>query len=54
MDTCTLHQGSEPLLVSLPHDGHRLPDGFANRLTDSAAALPDTDWHMERLYSFSR
>jgi len=54
MDTYHLHQGTAPLLVSLPHDGTRLPEGFAGRLTDSARRLPDTDWHVSRLYDFAR
>lgn len=54
MDTYRLYPGTSPLLISLPHDGHRLPEGFSRRLTDTAASLPDTDWHMERLYAFAR
>lgn len=42
------------MLVSLPHDGTGLPDGLRQRLTASAAALPDTDWHVGRLYGFAR
>ena len=52
--TYTLHRGSIPLLVSLPHDGTGLPEGFAQRLTPEAACLPDTDWHVARLYGFAR
>src|SRR6476619_305133 len=51
--TCTLHRGSVPLLVSLPHDGTELPPGIASRLTDEARAVPDTDWHVSRLYAFA-
>jgi len=54
MDTYHLHRGTAPLLVSLPHDGTALPDGLAGRLTDSARRLPDTDWHVSRLYGFAR
>lgn len=50
----SLHQGIAPLLVSLPHDGTELPAGFAERLTATARALPDTDWHVGRLYEFAR
>lgn len=49
-----LHQGTAPLLVSLPHDGSSLPDGFADRLTPPARRVPDTDWHVSRLYAFAR
>ena len=49
-----LHRGHAPLLVSLPHDGTALPDAIAARLTDKARGVPDTDWHVSRLYDFSR
>jgi N-formylglutamate deformylase len=54
MDTFTLHRGSTPLLVSLPHDGTELPDDIEGRLTPSARRVPDTDWHVSRLYAFAR
>jgi N-formylglutamate deformylase len=54
MDILTLHRGPRPLLVSLPHDGTRVPDAIAARLTDSARGVPDTDWHVSRLYDFAR
>ena len=54
MDTYILHRGTAPLLVSLPHDGSALPDDIAARLTDSARRVPDTDWHVSRLYAFAR
>ncbi len=49
-----LHRGTTPLLVSLPHDGTALPDAIAARMTDSARRVPDTDWHVARLYAFAR
>jgi N-formylglutamate deformylase len=53
-ETFTLHRGTAPLLVSLPHDGSGVPGDIAARLTDSARKTPDTDWHVARLYSFAR
>lgn len=53
-DTCTLHRGHTPLLVSVPHAGTELPDWLRPRLVPRAAALEDTDWHLERLYDFVR
>ena len=44
--------GRIPLLVSMPHVGTGLCDGLAQRLTDDAWSLPDTDWHLPRLYDF--
>jgi N-formylglutamate deformylase len=54
MDTYTLHRGTAPLLISLPHDGTVVPGDIAARLTDSARRVPDTDWHVSRLYDFAR
>ncbi|MEP6485478.1 MAG: N-formylglutamate deformylase [Rudaea sp.] len=52
-DTFTLHRGTSPLLISLPHNGTILPDDIALRLTDNARKVPDTDWHVAKLYEFA-
>lgn len=49
-----LHRGRLPLLISAPHDGTRVPAAIAARLTPEARAVPDTDWHIARLYGFAR
>ncbi|MEJ1096655.1 MULTISPECIES: N-formylglutamate deformylase [unclassified Pseudoxanthomonas] len=54
MDIFTLHRGSAPLLISLPHNGTTLPDDMAVRFTETAKRVPDTDWHVARLYDFAR
>ncbi|MEN1925630.1 N-formylglutamate deformylase [Luteimonas qiangzhengi] len=54
MDIFTLHRGTAPLLVSVPHDGTFVPDEIAARLTPEARQVPDTDWHIARLYAFAR
>ena len=51
---CTLHRGSAPLLISLPHDGSAIPAALAERMTPEARRAPDTDWHVSRLYAFAR
>ena len=53
-DIFTLHRGSAPLLVSLPHDGSEIPGALAARMTPEARRAPDTDWHVSRLYAFVR
>jgi N-formylglutamate deformylase len=50
MNTFSLVRGSAPLLISLPHDGTYLPDELAWRLHPRARKVPDTDWHVARLY----
>lgn len=53
-DLFTFHAGNRPLLVSVPHDGRRVPSEAWERMTTEAKALPDTDWHVARLYDFVR
>jgi len=53
-DTFTFHPGSIPLLVSVPHDGRILPDDIAATMTEAGRDIPDTDWHVARLYEFAR
>ena len=50
----SLHRGSAPLLVSLPHDGSAIPPALAARMTPEARRAPDTDWHVAQLYAFAR
>ena len=48
----TFHAGRLPLLVSFPHAGTYVPPSVAERLTDEARQVPDTDWHLPQLYAF--
>ncbi|MFO1286885.1 MAG: N-formylglutamate amidohydrolase [Rubrivivax sp.] len=50
----TLYRGTAPLVVSVPHAGTRLPEALKARLVPAAHAVPDTDWHLDRLYAFAR
>ena len=50
----TLHRGSAPLLLSLPHVGTHLPEALRPRLVDRALAVEDTDWHLDQVYNFAR
>lgn len=52
MQNYRFRPGSTPLLVSIPHRGTGLPEEYARRMTPTARALPDTDWHLDRLYDF--
>lgn len=47
------HEGDSPLLVSIPHDGREIPEEIAARMTGEGLAIPDTDWHVPRLYAFA-
>ena len=48
-----LRQGTQPLLISMPHVGTHVPPALAARFTPEARQVPDTDWHLERLYDFA-
>ena len=54
MDVFKLHRGRVPLLISLPHDGTALPKALSERMMPEAREVPDTDWHVSRLYAFAR
>ena len=47
----TRHRG--PLLLSMPHCGTHVPAPILERLTPVGQQLPDTDWHIDRLYDFA-
>ena len=48
------HQGTRPLLVSIPHMGTHVPPTIAARLTPEGREVHDTDWHLDRLYAFAK
>lgn len=48
-----LRQGTQPLLISMPHVGTHVPAALAARFTPEAQRVADTDWHLERLYDFA-
>ena len=52
MDVYHFASGTAPLLVSMPHVGTHIPDVLARRMSDDARGVPDTDWHVDRLYDF--
>ncbi|MDX1514387.1 MAG: N-formylglutamate deformylase [Gammaproteobacteria bacterium] len=53
MDTFEFKAGTTPLLISMPHNGTAIPEDLATRMTDHARTVPDTDWHLDRLYDFA-
>jgi len=50
----SFHQGSLPLLISMPHAGLNLTDAVRDGLVEQARSLPDTDWHIPQLYDFAQ
>ncbi len=51
--TYTFHAGDTPLLISVPHDGRDIPPDLQSRMTPAGLDIPDTDWHVARLYDFA-
>jgi formiminoglutamase len=51
-DWLTVHEGTKPLLVSLPHTGTDLV-GLEDRFVSPWLARRDTDWWIEQLYDFA-
>src|SRR5438132_9494915 len=49
-----LSRGDSPLIIDVPHAGTHVPDAIALRLTETARTVPDTDWHVDKLYAFTR
>jgi N-formylglutamate deformylase len=54
MNSFTLHRGTTPLVLSLPHVGTLIPDALKPHFTQRAMQTEDTDWHLERLYDFAK
>ena len=54
MKLCAIERGDTPLVIDIPHAGTYVPPEIAARLTPAARALPDTDWHVEKLFAFAR
>jgi N-formylglutamate deformylase len=52
--TYTLHPGTSPLLISVPHVGTEIPEDQRHRYTGRALQAEDTDWYLDRLYAFAR
>ncbi|BEV15456.1 N-formylglutamate deformylase [Herbaspirillum sp. DW155] len=48
-----LHQGSSPLLISMPHVGTRLPADLTSSYSQVGLQVDDTDWHIAELYDFA-
>jgi N-formylglutamate deformylase len=52
MEPYSFCAGTSPLLVSMPHVGTYIPPQIAVEMTEAALGVPDTDWHIDRLYDF--
>jgi N-formylglutamate deformylase len=48
----TLHRGSSPLVVSMPHIGTEIPPELHGAYVPRALDVEDADWHLARFYDF--
>lgn len=53
-DVYSFHEGTTPLLISVPHDGWTIPTDILQYMTGVGRGIPDTDWHVSRLYEFAK
>lgn len=54
MDIFRLHKGTAPILIGMPHTGTHIPKEIRTYMTAEGMAVPDTDWHMDKLYDFAK
>jgi len=54
MNLCDVVRGETPLVIDIPHAGTHVPPDIDARLTPAARPVPDTDWHVEKLFAFAR
>jgi N-formylglutamate deformylase len=52
-DWLRVHRGSAPLLLCMPHTGTDIPAAIESTLASPWLSRKDTDWWIERLYSFA-
>lgn len=50
MSVYSIVEGEGPLIVSMPHAGTLIPAEIADGMSEAGRGVPDTDWHVERLY----
>jgi len=50
----SLSLGDAPLLINVPHVGTWVPAPLRPLMDTQALGVPDTDWHVDRLYDFAR
>lgn len=51
--TYSLSSGNVGMLISMPHNGQKIPKHIASTMTISGQNVADTDWYIDRLYDFA-
>lgn len=52
-DWLVVHEGSSPLICSIPHAGVLIPSRYQSSFISEWAALRDCDWWIDHLYEFA-
>ena len=52
-DSLEYCSGTQPLLISMPHNASEIPGEMASLITEEAKRSKDTDWYIDRLYDFA-
>lgn len=50
MNAVTVTEGTGRVILALPHAGTAMPPAMRENLTLLGRQMPDTDWHVDRLY----
>lgn len=53
MEQIYFQEGKTPLLISVPHAGTMIPADIKDRMEPETLFLPDTDWFVDKLYSWA-
>jgi N-formylglutamate amidohydrolase len=49
-----LQENDGVVLLNFPHSGTYVPDDISGKLNDRGKEVPDTDWHVPKLYQFAK
>ncbi|MBL4617412.1 MAG: N-formylglutamate deformylase [Robiginitomaculum sp.] len=49
-----LQENDGAVLLNFPHSGTYVPDDISGKLNDRGKEVPDTDWHVPKLYQFAK
>lgn len=52
--TYSLSLGNVGVLISMPHNGQKIPKHIAKTMTAKGLSVDDTDWYIDKLYDFAK
>lgn len=51
--TFSLSSGTIGMLISMPHNGQKIPTSIAKNMVQNSLNVVDTDWYIDKLYDFA-